>query len=1449
MLENITYCAEEKVQTRGHAGQKVIQAPFLDSVLENNQRFRKLEDSNKPVQLGLKLQRVYGCAFNIRNSAYYVHEHSQDVGRASCQRKVCYLASRFVVVSDPETSSQQCYMQHTAKVSTMSVHPLEPYVASASGNEVHIWSLLGMKTKSKLTSSSTEGIILLRFSRQRSEGEHLAVCGLTGQKYCLEIFSWKHERLLASCILGPSPVFDLSFNPSSPNSLAVTGYGFVSLWTRQGTCMSCELEIVLDKEFTCMEFLIINISSTIQEADLMLGTSFGEIFLCLEGKIVAAVESAHTGPINCISLAKFKHKELILTAGEDGFICMWSTSLKPINKLHLSSIFHPMLSSLKQLSISNFRVDHCSIEAHTEDKPGLTMLTTTRGGAMIEVTVSKITSGDDISVKFNVLFEGHCLELSDSAKVLIALHPEHSLLVSVGDDRILKLWNYDTHVLIVSKQLDAKARPSALQFSRFGMLAVGMDNGILVLLVSKDPYWGVNPKSNAPELAVITTTRELASAVLCIEFSPNDEFMAVSYDNIALDKAVRVDDVSGKAETSSGYVMLYRQAEFGDGYTYQLYSRVVLPFSNMKDMANYPLRSECAVTAMEFSRDGAFLGMLNQRVRQKQHIPNDSDHRPLLIVWNVISGDIVENFGDLRTTIWHKLIVLGLLYSTVQINIQRLVQVSSVSTQTSLFAGMIGASDGSLHAFRLNRLFMEYQKLSSDRLEDINEGLDLYSVSRSQLAHSGPVLQCVFSRNEHILFTTAIGERTVMQWQVRCEEKNWDYDYLSYLIPADPFKETLSRDSFYRTLTEVWTPRRDLKRDPTQEIRLKVESIMGRRANDRRNNLFYESQDRIIYSAGPHIILRSKDKNHLLLGDFADEDFNSEVSCMTLGADRRVLAFGTSEVECRVQVWDLCAYIMLTSIRLQDCCQVQLLRLSTDLKYLLVVCLTKDYHQEMKVISVSQEVPCQVIASTLLSETCAFKVKDAIFLERDGLEVVTSGIQHLAFWKLEGRSLSHSIAHLENEFDSMRIAFLCVIFLREVIVTAGDDGKLYVWRDHNLVKSVAGHEGSILSLGSCEELSILVTGGLDGHVIIWKLLAKQSTFGYLAQVDVMRKYSLVDPEGHLSTYAIQNVCVGQVDENGTFHVLLGTQSGDAWELHFEENADDDFLSELMKASDHQAIVAMSVDATGSLIFTISEFGQLCVWNLQNHLSQVTAKSFNKTGVNVICFHTKQLLLLAFEQEVVVVSLPTQLSDHRQLEIIPAFIISGRGITEVQLSVDEQVLAIASSPDQKPQVDLYYVTSEGFVLEKNLFGFRSPVTALDFSTDGFYLMCEDALGDALLFELETQNIANLHTVEFDIEWCRSGLKHSAAIKAVHQNYRGNKILCMARNSHHSIVAVGDMLGSLRIFQLPHSAGQPMLTMLPHSYRISQCCFTKDHSSLLTYSESDHSLIKWNIVRGS
>lgn len=322
--------------------------------------------------------------------------------------------------------------------------------------------------------------------------------------------------------------------------------------------------------------------------------------------------------------------------------------------------------------------------------------------------------------------------------------------------------------------------------------------------------------------------------------------------------------------------------------------------------------------------------------------------------------------------------------------------------------------------------------------------------------------------------------------------------------------------------------------------------------------------------------------------------------------------------------------------------------------------------------------------------------------------------------------------------------------MNEVLITGADDGKVYIWREEKLVKRVAGHEGCIYSLDTCDELSLIATGGQDGHIVIWKLTVKQSTFGYLAQLDSLREYSLNDPATNALSYGIQSLCISPVSEGVSFKVLIGTQNGDIYELSYEANSDYDSLNRLLKSSDNQVIRSMSCDPTSNFVYTLSSSGFFAVWEL-NDFTMIHIKDYYpKKGVRVIAFQTKHYILIAFDDELIVLKMSNNAEDAVSYEMLAGFVIQTKNITDVCLSQDEQYLVVASNSDQKPQVDLYTVSTTSFSLDKNLYGFRAPVIRLDFSTDGYYLMCEDNLGEVLLFELETQNIASLQAVEFEIE---------------------------------------------------------------------------------------------------
>ena len=475
-----------------------------------------------------------------------------------------------------------------------------------------------------------------------------------------------------------------------------------------------------------------------------------------------------------------------------------------------------------------------------------------------------------------------------------------------------------------------------------------------------------------------------------------------------------------------------------------------------------------------------------------------------------------------------------------------------------------------------------------------------------------------------------------------------------------------------------------------------------------------------------------------------------------------------------------------------------------------------------------------------------------MFREKEGLEIVTCGLQHLCIWRLNGKNLEFTSAALTVENQELIVAFLAIVCVKEMIVTAGDDGKVYVWNDHKLHKSFPGHDKAILCLDVFEEQSLLLTGGIEGHFIIWKLVMRHTSVGNTLTLDTMREYSIADPSKNPAYYWIQSACFSPSQANGAFRVLIGTQTGDIHELMFEEDPDRDAIHPIMQTCDHLQIVSMGCNAPCSHLFTLSSSGQVCVWDLDKGLELVLKEDFEKPAIKLLVLQTRPDLVLAFDKSLVFVRTPREYRDlSSRLDLLPSFFIQEseiNEITDIAISMDELTLAVACTVDRKSHVNIYRVDQAKLQLDKNLFGFRAPILALDFSTDGFFLLCEDSIGEVLLFEIETQNIANMQAVELHIDWNGRGLMHDTRLKGMHVGYKGgNKLLSASKNASPSLVAAGDQLGTLRHFHVPHQNGPPILVKSPHASKTSQVIFCKDNSTLISYSESDRSLLKWRLTQ--
>lgn len=102
-----------------------------------------------------------------------------------------------------------------------------------------------------------------------------------------------------------------------------------------------------------------------------------------------------------------------------------------------------------------------------------------------------------------------------------------------------------------------------------------------------------------------------------------------------------------------------------------------------------------------------------------------------------------------------------------------------------------------------------------------------------------------------------------MKWKLDEEQQIWDLDNLNYeKRQTDLFQEVMSKDKFKSLLNELLPLRQGIADkcknvDDTKqpEVELKLTSIIGRKAYNRRNNLFYDFDERLVYVAGCNLVI------------------------------------------------------------------------------------------------------------------------------------------------------------------------------------------------------------------------------------------------------------------------------------------------------------------------------------------------------------------------------------------------------------------------------------------------------------------------------------------------------------------------------------------------------------------------------------------------------------------
>jgi len=186
-----------------------------------------------------------------------------------------------------------------------------------------------------------------------------------------------------------------------------------------------------------------------------------------------------------------------------------------------------------------------------------------------------------------------------------------------------------------------------------------------------------------------------------------------------------------------------------------------------------------------------------------------------------------------------------------------------------------------------------------------------------------------------------------------------------------------------------------------------------------------------------------------------------------------------------------------------------------------------------------------------------------------------------------------------TDLDNLYVTFLCICFLRETLITSGDDGFLYIWDGERIVRRVQAAESSIFALNSNPKLGLLISGGLDGTVTLWRLLVE--TKSNVKSLERLKLYSLrrnLDVAQAISSPEcnIQSLCIGYN------RIIVGMRSGSIYEMKISEESmkqgqPQNKIKQWLKCTDHELPKCVGIDMISSRIYTLTALGLFSVWDI------------------------------------------------------------------------------------------------------------------------------------------------------------------------------------------------------------------------------------------------------------
>ena len=433
---------------------------------------------------------------------------------------VYHAASMNVVLSCSGGKKTQRFIRaHDDDVTTLAIHPDGNTVATGQIGKVpdiKIWDSTSGKTLQTLSGFHRRGICRLAFS---DDGSTLISVG-NDNDHSIAIYDWANKKLKASAKGDKAKILDVVFKPRSTTEFATCGVKHVKFWTIQGLNVSGK-KAILGKKGKLQAFP----TCAFVNESLVVGTADGSLYKFVDRQLKLA-RKAHDKAINTFFLTGDNQ---LVSAGRDGQVMFWDTSLNNSKKIDVKAVLHG--SSCRSVIRSV-----CLNSAMNK------LLLGTEGSEIFELDVE--TCQD---LHHGPLVCGH---YKDELWGL-AESPVKREFATVGDDGTLRLWD-----LRRRGQREGESRVALVGMARAvcyspdgRLIAVGFGGSVGK---GRSKCDGEIAIYNAETLEIVHKAKDSKEWIQDLKFAPDGKTLAVgSHDNTIYFYTIDTENIGGTFKFNS----------------------------------------------------------------------------------------------------------------------------------------------------------------------------------------------------------------------------------------------------------------------------------------------------------------------------------------------------------------------------------------------------------------------------------------------------------------------------------------------------------------------------------------------------------------------------------------------------------------------------------------------------------------------------------------------------------------------------------------------------------------------------------------------------------------------------------------------------------------------------------------------------------------------------------